>query len=228
MLVARSLLPPTIEHPQSIYRFCGGSEHYTAMNCIVLFLNWVLRGPPLQSVLVYNFTNMHQMFYRSEFFAASFRVNNQEPAVSFTVLLHSALAQVRLPSVLIPTTMSDSKWLNTSLVEVMLSSNDERDFILDLNNLSFELIFDAWWASMDVGLKRPSASNNSRPVPSWRFNLDCRSEVTGSAGIRCIECHQVLRNPSEYGTSSLAETLAGKSSHHKVISPNIVRSYWIE
>jgi len=46
--------PPTIEHPQSINNFCGGSERYTAMYCIVLFLNQVLPGQSLQSVLVYN------------------------------------------------------------------------------------------------------------------------------------------------------------------------------
>jgi hypothetical protein len=64
-------LPPTIEHPQSINNFCGGSERYTAMYSIVLFLNQVLPGQSLQSVLVYNFTNMHAMSYRFDFFACS-------------------------------------------------------------------------------------------------------------------------------------------------------------
>jgi len=63
--------PPTIEHPQSINNFCGGSERYTAMYCIVLFLNQVLPGQSFQSVLVYNFTNMHAMSYRSDFIACS-------------------------------------------------------------------------------------------------------------------------------------------------------------
>jgi len=40
-----------------------GSEHYTAMNCIMLFLNGVLHGQSLQSVLVLKFTNMHAMSY---------------------------------------------------------------------------------------------------------------------------------------------------------------------
>jgi hypothetical protein len=70
-LVTISHPPPTIEHPQSINNFCGGSESYTAMNCIVLLLNQVLPGQSLQSVLVYNFTNMHEMSYRSDFFACS-------------------------------------------------------------------------------------------------------------------------------------------------------------
>jgi len=71
MLVMISQPPPTIEHPQSINNFCGGSERYTAMYCIVLFLDQVLPGQSLQSDLVYNFTNMHAMSYRSAFFACS-------------------------------------------------------------------------------------------------------------------------------------------------------------
>jgi len=71
MLVMISHPPPTIEHPQSINNFCGGSECYTAMYCIVLFLNQDLPSHSLQSVLVYNFTNIHAMSYRSDFFACS-------------------------------------------------------------------------------------------------------------------------------------------------------------
>jgi len=70
-LVTISHPPPTIEHPQSINNFCGGSERYTAMYCIVMLLNQVLPGQSLQSVLVYNFTNMHAMSYRSDFIACS-------------------------------------------------------------------------------------------------------------------------------------------------------------
>jgi len=71
MLVMISHPPPTIEHPQSINNFCGGSERYTAMQCIVLFLHQVLPSQSLQSVLVYNFTHMHAISYRSDFFACS-------------------------------------------------------------------------------------------------------------------------------------------------------------
>ena len=41
---------------------CQGSECYTAINCSILFLNGGLRGQSLQSVLVYNFTNMHKVW----------------------------------------------------------------------------------------------------------------------------------------------------------------------
>jgi len=52
-----------------------GSKHYTAMNFIMLFLNGVLRGQSLQSVLVFNFTNMHAMSYWSDYFPSSSGVN---------------------------------------------------------------------------------------------------------------------------------------------------------
>jgi len=52
-----------------------GSERYTAINCIMLFLNGVLRGQSLQSVLVFNFTNMHAMSYWSDYIPCSSRVN---------------------------------------------------------------------------------------------------------------------------------------------------------
>jgi hypothetical protein len=63
--------PATIEHPQSINNFCGGAERYTAVYCIVLLLNQVLHGQSLQSVLAYNFTNMHAMSYISDFVSCS-------------------------------------------------------------------------------------------------------------------------------------------------------------
>jgi len=47
--------------------------------------------------------------------------------------------------------MSDTKSLNTSLLEVMISSNNEGIFIRNLSNLALQIIFDAWWASMNEG-----------------------------------------------------------------------------
>jgi len=67
MLVMISRPAPTIERPHSVNSFGECSERYTAMNCIVLFLNHVLHGQSSQSVLVYNFTNMHAMSYWSDF-----------------------------------------------------------------------------------------------------------------------------------------------------------------
>jgi hypothetical protein len=52
-----------------------GSERYTAINCSMLFLNGGLRGQSLQSVLVFNITNMHAMSDWSDYFPCSCRVN---------------------------------------------------------------------------------------------------------------------------------------------------------
>jgi len=107
--------------------------------------------------------------------------------------------------------MSDTQSLNTSLLEVMISSKNERVFIHDLSDLTMQIIFNAWWASMNVGSKWPIAWKNSRHAPSWRFYLHCGIEETGSPGIICILCHQVLHHPSEHGTSSMGKHLLAKT-----------------
>jgi len=107
--------------------------------------------------------------------------------------------------------MPDSKSRNTSLLEVMISSKDERVLIRDLSDLTLQTLFDTWWASMNVGSKRPTAWNNSTHASSWRFYLHCGIEETGSPGIICIVCHQVLRHPSEHGTSSMVKHLLAKA-----------------
>jgi len=107
--------------------------------------------------------------------------------------------------------MLDSQSLNTSLLEVMISSKNEHVFIHDLNDLTLQIIFDAWWGSMNLGSKRSIAWKNSRHTPSWQFSLHCGIEETGSPGIICIVCHQVLRHPSEHGTSSMSKHLLAKA-----------------
>ena len=64
---------------------------------------------------------------------------------------------------------------------------------------------------MNVGSKRPIAWNNSRHAPSWQFYLPYGIEQTGSPGIICIICHDVLRHPSEHGTSSMGKHLLAKA-----------------
>jgi len=93
----------------------------------------------------------------------------------------------------------------------MISSKNELVFIRDLSDLTLPIIFDAWWASMNVDSKRPIGWNNSRHAPSWRLYLHCRIHETGSPGIICIVCHQVLRHPSEHGTSSMGKHLLAKA-----------------
>jgi len=107
--------------------------------------------------------------------------------------------------------MSDSKSSNTLLVEVLIFSKNKHDFVRDLSDLTLQIIFDAWWASMNVGSKRPIARNNSGHALSWRFYLHCGIEETGSLGIICIVCHQVLYHPTAHGTSSMGKHLVAKA-----------------
>jgi hypothetical protein len=99
----------------------------------------------------------------------------------------------------------------TRFVADVISSKNERVFIRDLSDITLQIIFDAWWASMNEGSKQPIAWNASRHAPSWRFYLHCGIEGTGSPGIICIVCHQVLRHPSEHGTSSMGKHLLAKA-----------------
>jgi len=114
-------------------------------------------------------------------------------------------------SILIRTAILDSKALNTSFLEIMISSKIERVFNRDLSNLALQIIFDAWWASMNEVSKWPIAWNNSRHALWWWFYLNCGIEATGSPGTICIVCHQVLRHPSEHGPSSMGKHLLAKT-----------------
>jgi hypothetical protein len=49
----------------------------------------------------------------------------------------------------------------------MISSKNEHVFMRDLSDRTLQIIFDAWWASMNGGSKRPIAWNYSRRAPSW-------------------------------------------------------------
>jgi len=127
-----------------------------------------------------------------------------------------AVSQVGLPSYRILTMMSDLQSFNNSLVQVMISSNNEHVVMGDLSNLNLQIIFDAWWASMNVGSKCPIAWNNSRHARLRRLYLHCGIEETGRPGIVCIVCHQVLRHPSAHGTSTIRWHLLAKANIAKL------------
>jgi len=93
----------------------------------------------------------------------------------------------------------------------MISSKNVHVFVRDLSDLTLQIIFDAWWASLYVGSKQPIAWKNSRHAPSWRFYLHCGIGEAGSPGIIWIVCHQVLRYPSEHGTRSMGIHLMAKA-----------------
>jgi len=60
-------------------------------------------------------------------------------------------------------------------------------------------------------LKHSIACDNSRHVYSRHIYLHCGIEETGSPGIICIMCHQVICHPSEHGTSSMEKQSLGNA-----------------
>jgi len=103
--------------------------------------------------------------------------------------------------------MLDSQSINSLLLELRVSSNNERVVISDLTDLTAQIIFDTLWTSMNLGSKHPFSWNLSICVPYWGFYLLCAIEETSSAGIIWIVCHQDLRHPSEYWTSCMGKQL---------------------
>jgi len=93
----------------------------------------------------------------------------------------------------------------------MIFCKNELVFIYDLSDLILPIIVDAWWAILNVGSQHPIGWNNSRHASSCRFYLHYGIVETGSHEIICILCHQVLRHPSEYGTSSMGKHLLAKA-----------------
>jgi hypothetical protein len=92
-----------------------------------------------------------------------------------------------------------------------MCSKNERILMRDLSDHSFQIFFNGWWASINVVSKRPLQRNNSRHSSSWRFYLHCGSVASGSPETISIICHQVLRHPTEHGTSSMGKDLLAKA-----------------
>jgi len=107
--------------------------------------------------------------------------------------------------------MAVSQSLITSLLEVLISSKNKSVFICHLSNLTLQIIFNTWWASVNGGSKHSIQWNDSGHVSSWQFYLCSGIEKTGSPGIMFIVCHQVLRHPSEHATSSIVKQLLVKA-----------------
>jgi len=107
--------------------------------------------------------------------------------------------------------MSDLELFNTSILEVIISSKNECVFIRDLDDLTVQIIIKVWCASIKVHSKCLIASNNSRHTSSCRFDLNFEMEETGSPGIVCIVCHQLLGHSSKYGTNSMGKHLLAKA-----------------
>jgi len=154
------------------------------------------------------FTPMHAVSCRSYFcLACSSRVNIEAPVFYSRIMSLWTVLQLELHSLQHPTAMWDSQSINTSLLQVMIYSKREQIFIPNLTDLTLQIILVTWCASMNVGLKRPIAWNNSRNETSWRFHLHCGIEETGCPDCIYIVCHQVLCQLLEHGTSSMGKHL---------------------
>jgi hypothetical protein len=87
----------------------------------------------------------------------------------------------------------------------MISSMNDSVFIRDLNKRTLPIKCGTWWASLNVGSKRPIDWNDYKQAPSWQSYLHCGIVTTGSPGIICIVCHHSPRPPSKQGTSSMGK-----------------------
>ena len=70
--------------------------------------------------------------------------------------------------------------------------------------------------SINLGSNCHIACNYSRHASWWRCYLHCGIEVTGSPGIICIICHQVLHHRSKYGTGSRRKHLLANAQIAKL------------
>jgi len=148
------------------------------------------------------------MSHMSYFYLAhSSGANIEHTMIHFTITNLVTSSHVELCSFQIPTNMSDSKSFNTLRLGVMISSKNENDFVCDLSDLTVQIIFDASWTAINTDLKGSNALNESKHAPLWHFHLHCGIEDSGSPGILCIICHQVLCQPSEHGLSSMGKHL---------------------
>jgi len=136
------------------------------------------------------------------------------------------VTRVGLRSYRIHTAMSDSKTVNSSILEVMICSKNDCVLVQDWSDLTCHMIFVAWWSSINVGTKRTIPWNNSGQVASGRYYLHCGIGDSGSPGIIYIVCHYVLCHPSEHGTSSIGKHSPAKPHIAKL--NNIAESEVIE
>jgi len=165
------------------------------LHCIVSKVS--IERSVFSKCLVFNFTMLHVMSHLSYFFLIrSSGVIIEVRTFYYAMMSLISVSSVELWSFQICTMMSDLKSLNTSLLEVMISSKYKHLFICELSNLTFYIIFDTNWASTNLDPKYSITWNNSRHAQLWRFYLDYRLKETGHPGIICIICHQVLPHPS--------------------------------
>ena len=96
--------------------------------------------------------------------------------------------------------------LNTSFLEVMISSKNERVFSRALSNLILQIMFLACQASMSLGSNRPVTWINPRHAPLWCFHSQCKlSRLAALASyvpfvIKIFAIHQKM-GAAQWGTA---------------------------
>jgi hypothetical protein len=138
-------------------------------------------------LLEFNISNLHAMSHRSDVVLAfTSTINIEDPAFHQTVTCHLTVTEVQLSGIYYPTAMLNTQSSNPLFLVVMISSKNQLDFIRDLKDLTFQIFFDAWWASMIIVTMRTNGSNNSKHAPEWQLYLHYGIEETSSLGNRCI------------------------------------------
>lgn len=120
------------------------------------------------------------------------------------------VSDVELPSFHIAHAMSDSKYLNTILIEVTISSNDYCIWIRDSSHVTLQIILEVWWASMRVNSTCSIDCDNSQCALAWWFHLHWAIEKTAIPGIMWSFRHHNLLHQSESGTHSMGKHLLPK------------------
>jgi hypothetical protein len=112
--------------------------------------------------------------------------------------------------------MASSQSPDISSLEAMYSLTEQRVIVRDLTDVELQNTFDTWWDSLKVVTKNKIVWNSSRHASAWRFFKHCANAQTGSPGVICIVCYQVLTHPSENGTSTMGKHLLTKGHKAKL------------
>jgi len=152
------------------------------------------------------------MSHRSDLFLPrSSKVIIYEPAFFLTIKYLLIFTQGKYPRFHFLTAISYSKSLNTSLLDVMIYCKNGPVFICDVGDLTFRIMCDDWWASMNLSSKLHIGWNDSGHAPPRWYYSHYRCQETGRPGIVWIVCYQVLRHTSEQRTTWFRKHLLGNA-----------------
>lgn len=99
--------------------------------------------------------------------ARSSMVSSQEAALYLPITCVLIVPQIEMDSFKLCSALSDSHSLNALLLEVMTLPKYKHHYVHNFSDITLQILFDAWRASMNVVLKHPLGCNNCRHTPSW-------------------------------------------------------------